>query len=42
VGKPAIGQVGKAVGRAAVVITIYDGFFYLGLTAGCAAACAGE
>jgi hypothetical protein len=42
VGKPAVGQVGKVAGRAAVVVTVADGFFDLGLVGGCAAACAGE
>lgn len=35
-------KVGKVAGRAAVVLTIFDGFFDLGLLGGCAAACAGE
>lgn len=35
-------KIGKAAGRAAIVLTIADGFFDLGLLGGCAAACAGE
>jgi uncharacterized protein RhaS with RHS repeats len=35
-------KIGRAAGRAAVVLTIADGFFDLGLLPGCAAACAGE
>jgi hypothetical protein len=35
-------KIGKGAGRAAVVITIADGFYDLGLLGGCAAACAGE
>lgn len=35
-------KIGRAAGRAGIALTIFDGFFDLGLLGGCAAACAGE
>ncbi len=35
-------KIGKGAGRAAIVVTVADGFYDLGLLGGCAASCAGE
>jgi hypothetical protein len=39
---PLASKIGRWAGRAAVVLTVADGFFDLGLFFGCAAACDGE